>query len=86
MKCSCKTRGFGDSYSARGRYRFTTQQELRTQFWVVHPELSRRRIRDYSGHGKMYTTDTRTAFVDYLDALVRDGEISEALASRATLS
>ena len=32
-----------------------------------------------------YPTDTRCAFVDYVDALQKSGEISEALAARATL-
>jgi hypothetical protein len=33
----------------------------------------------------MYRTDTRCAFVDFLDALHRDGQISDALADRAKL-
>ena len=33
----------------------------------------------------MWPTDTRCAFNDWLDALQKDGQISEALADRATL-
>ena len=32
-----------------------------------------------------YCTDTRCAFVDFVDHLHRSGQISEALAQRATL-
>lgn len=34
---------------------------------------------------KDYRTDVRCAFVDYVDALCRSGEISEGLAHRVTL-
>ncbi len=32
-----------------------------------------------------YPNDVRMAFVDYVDSLARNGEISEALAQKATL-
>jgi hypothetical protein len=63
----------------------TTQAELRRRFWAEHPELSRKRIIDYSGQGRMYCTDTRCAWVDWVDTLNKNGEISDALADRATL-
>jgi hypothetical protein len=63
----------------------TTQKQIRALFWETFPDLSRRKITDYTGAGKMYRTDTRCAFVDFLDALHRDGQISDALADRATL-
>jgi hypothetical protein len=63
----------------------TTQRELRAQFWATFPELPRKRIQDHSGHGLMYPTDTRVTWVDWIDELERDGEISPALADRATL-
>lgn len=34
----------------------------------------------------MHCTDTRVAFCDFLDSLARNGEVSEALAQRATLT
>jgi hypothetical protein len=63
-----------------------TSREVRRAFWRDHPDLSRRKITDYSGTGKMYTTDTRCAFVDYVDALSKSGIVSEAVANRVTLS
>jgi hypothetical protein len=51
----------------------------------MHPDLPRRRIPNYSGSGTMYPTDTRCAFVDFLDVLSKSGDISQELAERATL-
>lgn len=66
-------------------YRITNQRQLRREFWETFPNLPRRRITNYSGNGKMYPTDTRCAFVDWLDALSKNGDISSDLADRATL-
>ena len=66
-------------------YRITTQKELRREFWATFPNLPKRKIKNYSGNGHMYQTDTRCAFVDWLDALSKDGDISQELAERATL-
>ena len=66
-----------------------TSSEVRRAFWREHPHLSRKKITDHSGTGKMYTTDTRCAFVDYVDyvdALSKSGLVSEAVANRVTLS
>lgn len=64
----------------------TTQKELRKLFWETHPTASRKKIPSQeSCGGVMYTTDTRCAFVFFLDRLYRDGQISESLADRATL-
>ena len=57
----------------------TSQKQIRAEFWRVHPDLSRRRV------GADYPTDTRVAFVDFIDSLARNDEISEKLAQRATL-
>jgi len=67
------------------KYRITSQKQLRAAFWAAHPAADRKRITDYEGTGKMYRTDTRTAWVEYVDAMSRDNQISQALASRATL-
>ena len=67
------------------RYRITTQRELRREFWETFPELSRKRIKNYAGDSLMYVTDTRCAFVDWVDALQKAGEISPELAERCTL-
>ena len=63
----------------------TTLRALRRAFWQAHPTLPRRRIRDYTGRGLMHATDTRCAWVDFIDAMARDGQIGNTLASRATL-
>ena len=57
----------------------TSQKQIRAEFWRAYPDLSRRRV------GADYPTDTRVAFVDFVDYLVRSGDISENLAQRATL-
>lgn len=59
--------------------------KVRAAFWRENPTASRRRVPNYSGNGRMYTTDTRCAFVDWLDAASRDGRVSQALAERVTL-
>jgi len=66
-------------------YRITTQAQLRREFWQTFPDLPRQRIRDYSGTGTMYRTDTRVAWCNWLDALSKGDEISAELADRATL-
>lgn len=63
----------------------TTQKQIRAAFWAAHPTLPRRKIRDYAGTGRMHVTHTRRAFVDFVDYLQTSGQISEALANRATL-
>ena len=67
------------------KHQITTQKELRRLFWLEHPQLSRRKITNYSGNGKMHVTDTRCAWCDWLDYVSRDGLISDDLAQRATL-
>ena len=71
---------------------YTTQREVRNAFWrAVHDgayaglDVTRNLITDYTGKGKMHNTDTRCAFVDYVDGLSKSGEISEDLADRVTL-
>jgi len=63
----------------------TTQKELRRLFWLYHPDMPRKKIKNYSGNGHMHVTDTRVAWCDFVDSMSRDGTISEELASRATL-
>ena len=69
-------------------YTYTTQAQVRAAFWRDHEGIAgvtRRRITNYSGNGKMHNTDTRCAFCDYIDALSKNGEISAELADRVTL-
>jgi hypothetical protein len=68
----------------------TNQKQIRELFWDTFPTLPRRRYR-YSPNRHdtsaplVYPVDTRCAFVDFLDYLERDGQISAALAARAEL-
>lgn len=66
-------------------YQITTQTELRRAFWAQFPDLDRRTIPDHEGAGRMHKADARCAFVDWIDSLCRDGQISPTLAERATL-
>jgi hypothetical protein len=70
----------------------TTQRQVRHAFWQAWREgqfrgmnVTTHRITDYSGQGKMHNTDTRSAFVDFVDSLNRNGELAEGLADRVTL-
>lgn len=68
----------------------TTQKQIRAAFWDAHPTADRRRYpaRDWTREdntSRDYCTDTRCAFVDFVDHLARSGEISETLAQRVTL-
>ena len=68
-------------------YRITTQRQLREEFWSNFPDLECR-INHNTGNPlrqNKQPTDTRMAFVDWVDQLERSGEISERLAERATL-
>ena len=65
--------------------RITRARTIRSEFWRMHPALRRRRVRDYSGSGLMYPTDTRIAFCEFVDFLYRSGCISERLAQSVTL-
>lgn len=69
---------------------YTNQRQIRAAFWDAHPNADRKRYRyslrrDDKTAPLVYPIDTRCAFVDFLDALHRDGQISDALANRATL-
>ena len=61
----------------------TTQKQIRDAFWRDHPQFqplrrSRKRQNDYPA-------DVRMAWVDYMDGVRRDRQISRKLAERATL-
>lgn len=66
-------------------YEFTNQRDLRRAFWAENPQVDRRKIQDYTGHGKMYCADTRVTWCDWIDYCEKAGRISPALAYRATL-
>ena len=62
---------------------FTTQKQVRQAFWENWGDVSGVSRKRSSDGG--YLTDTRCAFVDYVDALQKAGDISEALAQKVTL-
>lgn len=72
----------------------TNQKQVRAAFWEAFPEF-RRGVKKVGVHNGRtlyvektqndYPTDVRVAFVDFVDHLHRDGQISDALANRATL-
>lgn len=63
----------------------TTQKELRRVFRECHPDLDFRKVENYSRNSTMYKADTRCAFVDFVDSMSRNGQITQELAERATL-
>jgi len=68
----------------------TNQKQIRAAFWDAHPTANRKKYpaRDWTREDKSqrdYCTDTRCAFVDFVDYLHRSEIISDQLASRATL-
>ena len=63
----------------------TNQQQIRAAFWAAFPNLPRQKYKWKTQKESFYLTDTRCAFVDYVDQLQRAGEITEALANRVTL-
>jgi hypothetical protein len=68
----------------------TNQKQIRAAFWEAHPTANRKKYpaHDWTREDKSrrdYCTDTRCAFVDFIDHLSRSGIISNQLANRATL-
>lgn len=67
-----------------------THKEIKALFWETFPDLSRRRYR-YSWNPSdktaelVYPIDTRCAFVDFVDALHRAGQITDKQANSITL-
>ena len=63
------------------------QHEVRHSFWQylkeVNPELYAKGKRGKRQNEQV--TDIRVMFVDYVDSLRRDGQITESLANRVTL-
>ncbi len=67
-----------------------THKEIKALFWETFPNLPRRRYR-YSWNPSdktaelVYPIDTRCAFVDFVDALHRAGQITDKQADSITL-
>jgi hypothetical protein len=65
--------------------RITNQKDLRAEFWATSGRGLKHRKTVKFGDEKHYPTNTRVAFVDFVDSMQRGGEISDDLAERATL-
>ena len=63
-------------------FRITNQRDLRRTFWNTHPEAAARRK---PGSQNSQVADVRMAFVDWVDMLSKNGDISPKLAQRVTL-
>ena len=69
----------------------TTQKQVREAFWDAYRRgefqglnVTPRRFALYSGE-KTHNTDTRSAFVDFIDSLSKSGQLKEGLVERVTL-
>ena len=68
-----------------------TLEELRADFWVYHPEFKQdARIYIFAGNlirksQNDYNATIRSTWVDFVDMMERNGEISTELAQEATL-
>lgn len=65
----------------------TNQKQIRAAFWNAHPdfEFQAREAGIFSKPQNYHCATVRCAFVEFVDSLARNGEISEELAFRATL-
>ena len=65
-------------------YIITTQKAFREHFWFNHPEFDS--IRRWRKPQNYYSTDVRTAFVNFVDAEQKTGFITEKFAQNVTLA
>lgn len=69
------------------KHTYTNQKEIRTAFWESNPSFDHQAraagIRSKPQNEQCATV--RCTFVDFVDSLARNGDISEALAARVTL-
>jgi len=65
----------------------TTQKALRKEFWLQHPSFDHqaRAAQIRSKPQNEHCATLRLAWCDFVEHMNRDGEISDALAQRATL-
>jgi hypothetical protein len=65
----------------------TNQKQVRAAFWAAFPHLAEqaREAGILSKPQNFHCATVRCTFVDFVDSLHRDGQISDALADRVTL-
>jgi hypothetical protein len=68
-------------------YALTTQKQIRDIFWWSHPHYDEqaRAAGIRSKRQNEHCAAMRCAFVDFVDMLNKNGDISDALAERVTL-
>ncbi len=66
---------------------YTTQKQIRAAFWRDHSHFDEqvRAAGVRSKRQNAHCATVRCTFVDYVDSLARNGDISDALAQRVTL-
>jgi hypothetical protein len=62
-------------------FQITTQAQIRQSFWEANPQFKRQGRKTQN----QYPCDVRVTFVDYVENLKRNNQISEKLGQRATL-
>jgi hypothetical protein len=69
------------------QYTYTNQKQIRQAFWESHPQHEAHALKwgIKTAPQNRHNCDTRCAWVDFVDYLSKDGQISEKLADRATL-
>lgn len=60
-----------------------TFKEVRNSFWENHPQFKDEYRKTWSQN--KYRADIRVSFTDWVDHLMKSGEITEKLAYRVTL-
>jgi hypothetical protein len=65
----------------------TNQKQVRAAFWEAYPSFDHqaREAGIRSKRQNEQCATVRCTFVDFVDSLARDGQISDALANRVTL-
>jgi hypothetical protein len=65
----------------------TNQKQIRAAFWAAYPHLAEqaREAGILSKSQNFHCATVRCTFVDFVDSLYRDGQISDALANRVML-
>lgn len=66
---------------------YTNQKQVRAAFWEAHPafDFQARSAGIRSKGQNAQCATVRCTFVDFVDALARNGDIGDALANRVTL-
>lgn len=61
------------------------EDKVNELFWQEHPEWEEAKPTVKMGDDRVYKTDIRVAYCDFVENLVRSGQITEELASEITL-